>query len=57
MLSNNKNQLISMLSAALQGLAQDRGFGDVPQPRLERPKAVDHGDVACNIALQLSQAW
>ena len=57
MLSNNKNQLISMLSAALQGLAQDRGFGDVPQPRLERPKAVDHGDVACNIALQLSKAW
>lgn len=46
-----------MLSAALQGLAQDRGFGDVPQPRLERPKAVDHGDVACNIALQLSKAW
>lgn len=57
MLSNNKNQLISMLSAALQELAQDRGFGDVPQPRLERPKAVDHGDVACNIALQLSKAW
>ena len=57
MLSNNKNQLISMLSAALQGLAQDRGFGDVPQSRLERPKAVDHGDVACNIALQLSKAW
>jgi arginyl-tRNA synthetase len=57
MLSNNKNQLISMLRAALQGLAQDRGFGDVPQPRLERPKAVDHGDVACNIALQLSKAW
>jgi len=57
MLSNNKNQLISILSAALQGLAQDRGFGDVPQPRLERPKAVDHGDVACNIALQLSKAW
>ncbi|MDH6502789.1 arginine--tRNA ligase [Polynucleobacter sphagniphilus] len=57
MLSNNKNQLISMLSAALQGLAQDRGIGDVPQPRLERPKAVDHGDVACNIALQLSKAW
>jgi arginyl-tRNA synthetase len=24
---------------------------------LERPKAVDHGDVACNIALQLSKAW
>jgi arginyl-tRNA synthetase len=29
----------------------------VPQVRLERPKAADHGDVACNIALQLSKAW
>ena len=57
MLLNNKNQLIQMLSAALQGLAQDRGLGEAPLPRLERPKAVDHGDVACNIALQLSKAW
>ena len=32
-------------------------MGEVPIPRLERPKAVDHGDVACNIALQLSKAW
>jgi arginyl-tRNA synthetase len=57
MLLTNKNRLIQMLSAALQGLAQERGFGDAPMPRLERPKAVDHGDVACNIALQLSKAW
>jgi len=53
----NKNRLIEMLGGALQELAQERGLGDVPQPRLERPKAVDHGDVACNIALQLSKAW
>ena len=57
MLLTNKNRLIQMLSTALQGLAQERGFGEVPTPRLERPKAVDHGDVACNIALQLSKAW
>ena len=57
MLLTNKNRLIEMLSAALKGLAQDRGLGEAPQPRLERPKAVDHGDVACNIALQLSKAW
>ena len=57
MLLTNKNRLIEMLSAALQGLAQERGLGDAPAPRLERPKAVDHGDVACNIALQLSKAW
>ena len=57
MLLTNKNRLIEMLSAALAGLAQERGLGEVPAPRLERPKAVDHGDVACNIALQLSKAW
>ena len=57
MLLTNKNRLIEMFGGALQELAQERGLGDVPQPRLERPKAVDHGDVACNIALQLSKAW
>jgi arginyl-tRNA synthetase len=57
MLLTNKNRLIEMLSSALQGIAQERGLAEVPMPRLERPKAVDHGDVACNIALQLSKAW
>jgi arginyl-tRNA synthetase len=57
MLLTNKNHLIEMLTKALQGLADERGLGEVPQVRLERPKAVDHGDVACNIALQLSKAW
>ena len=57
MLQTNKNRLIDMLSVALKSLAQDRGLEDAPIPRLERPKAADHGDVACNIALQLSKAW
>ena len=57
MLLTNKNRLIEMLSGALQTLAQERELGEAPQPRLERPKAVDHGDVACNIAMQLSKAW
>jgi arginyl-tRNA synthetase len=57
MLLTNKNHLIEMLSAVLESLARERGLGEAPQPRLERPKAVDHGDVACNIALQLSKAW
>ena len=57
MLLTNKNRLIEMLSRALQGLAQERDLGEAPVPRLERPKAVEHGDVACNIALQLSKAW
>jgi arginyl-tRNA synthetase len=57
MLLTNKNHLIEMLTKALQGLADERGLGEVLQVRLERPKAVDHGDVACDIALQLSKAW
>jgi arginyl-tRNA synthetase len=57
MLQTNKNRLIEMLSSALNGMAQERGLDEAPTPRLERPKAVDHGDVACNIALQLSKAW
>ena len=57
MLQTNKNRLIEMLSSALNGMAQERGLDEAPPPRLERPKAVDHGDVACNIALQLSKAW
>ena len=57
MLQTNKNRLIKMLSSALNGMAQERGLDEAPPPRLERPKAVDHGDVACNIALQLSKAW
>jgi arginyl-tRNA synthetase len=57
MLLTNKNHLIEMLTKALKDLADERGLGEVPQVRLERPKADDHGDVACNIALQLSKAW
>jgi len=57
MLLTNKNRLIEMLSDALHEIAQERGLGETPQPRLERPKAFDHGDVACNIALQLAKAW
>jgi arginyl-tRNA synthetase len=57
MLLANKNRLINMLHVALQDIAQERGIAEVPLPRLERPKAVDHGDVACNIALQLAKTW
>jgi arginyl-tRNA synthetase len=57
MLLTNKNHLIEMVTKALQGLADERGLGEVPQVRLERPKAADHGDIACNIALQLAKAW
>jgi arginyl-tRNA synthetase len=59
MLLNHKNQLIASLHAALNAVAQSRSIAvDAPiEPRLERPKSVDHGDVACNIALQVAKAW
>ena len=57
MLLTNKNRLVAMLSAALNILAQEHGQAEPPAPRLERPKAVEHGDVACNIALQIAKAW
>ena len=57
MLLTNKNRLVAMLSAALNSLAQEHGQAEPPAPRLERPKALEHGDVACNIALQIAKAW
>jgi arginyl-tRNA synthetase len=59
MLLNHKTQLIEALRRALSAVADSRGIAqDAPiEPRLERPKSVDHGDVACNIALQIAKAW
>ena len=59
MLSSQKTQLTQCITNALNALAQERGLaaGDFPIPHLERPKVADHGDVACNIALQISKAW
>lgn len=59
MLSSQKIQLTQCITNALNVLALERGLaaGDFPIPHLERPKVADHGDVACNIALQISTAW
>lgn len=59
MLSSQKTQLTQCITNALNALAQERGLaaGEFPIPHLERPKVADHGDVACNIALQISKAW
>ncbi len=59
MLLAQKNQLVHLIANALNAIAQERGLaaGEFPIPHLERPKAVDHGDVACNIALQIAKAW
>ena len=59
MLSSQKTQLTQIITNALNALAQERGLapGEFPIPHLERPKVADHGDIACNIALQISKAW
>ncbi|BEI43539.1 MULTISPECIES: arginine--tRNA ligase [unclassified Polynucleobacter] len=59
MLSSQKTQLTQCITNALNALAQERGLaaGEFPIPHLERPKVADHGDIACNIALQISKAW
>ncbi|BEI41774.1 arginine--tRNA ligase [Polynucleobacter sp. HIN9] len=59
MLSSQKIQLTQCITNALNALAQERGLaaGEFPIPHLERPKVADHGDIACNIALQISKAW
>ena len=59
MLSSQKTQLTQSITNALNALAQERGLlaGEFPIPHLERPKVADHGDIACNIALQIAKAW
>jgi arginyl-tRNA synthetase len=59
MLLNHKTQLIESLRIALNAVANSRGIelDAAIEPRLERPKSVDHGDIACNIALQIAKAW
>jgi arginyl-tRNA synthetase len=59
MLTTQKNQLIQRLNLALQqaALAHNLSPSDLPIPQLERPKSIDHGDIACNIAMQLAKLW
>ncbi len=58
MLPAIKKQIISLMQAALVQIAKERSIFDVlPEPHVERPKVVEHGDLATNIAMQLSKAW
>ena len=53
-----KKQIISLMQAALAEIAKERDIQDsLPEPYVERPKVVEHGDLATNIAMQLSKAW
>jgi arginyl-tRNA synthetase len=58
MLPVTKKQIIHLMQGALAELARDRGISEaLPVPHLERPKVAEHGDIATNIAMQLSKAW
>jgi len=53
MLASQKHQIISLFQNALTPLVA--GTGLQPNVVLERPRDPSHGDVACNIALQLAK--
>jgi arginyl-tRNA synthetase len=53
MLAHQKQQIIALFQAALAPVIQDTGLQ--PNVALERPRDPSHGDVACNIAMQLAK--
>ncbi|MEO6918344.1 MAG: arginine--tRNA ligase [Collimonas sp.] len=53
MLAPQKQQIIDLFNAALQPIVA--GTGLTPTVTLERPRDASHGDVACNIAMQLAK--
>ena len=54
MLSSQKQQIIALFDAALKPILA--GSDLQPSIVLERPRDPSHGDVACNIAMQLAKA-
>jgi arginyl-tRNA synthetase len=54
MLASQKQHIIDLFQAALAPLVA--GTGLAPVVTLERPRDASHGDIACNIAMQLSKA-
>ena len=53
MLAHQKQQIIALFQAALTPLIQ--GSDLQPTVTLERPRDPSHGDIACNIAMQLAK--
>ena len=53
MLAQQKQQIIDLFQAALAPIIADSGLQ--PSVTLERPRDASHGDVACNIAMQLAK--
>ncbi|RXZ37017.1 arginine--tRNA ligase [Oxalobacteraceae bacterium CAVE-383] len=53
MLAEQKHRITEFFQAALQPLLADTGL--TPVVTLERPRDPSHGDVACNIAMQIAK--
>ena len=53
MLSTQKQQIVALFDAALQPHLADTGIA--AEVVLERPRDAAHGDIACNIAMQLAK--
>src|SRR5690606_40059058 len=51
MLAGQQQQLISFIQAAVNQIVPDA----TATVALERPKAAAHGDIACNVAMQLAK--
>ena len=51
MLPEQKQRVIALIAQALHGL----GAADVPV-QLERPKVAEHGDLSCNVAMQVARS-
>ncbi len=59
MLSDTAKQLKNFFSQGLVniGTRLDKDVRTIPEPRLERPKVAEHGDLATNIAMQIAKPW
>jgi arginyl-tRNA synthetase len=56
MLKEQKHTLAALFAQAARELAQAAGQSiDLPEVSLERPRQAEHGDLACNLALQLAR--
>jgi len=58
MLAQQKQHIISLIQHAIAAVIAETGSESqlVPTITLERPRDVAHGDIACNIAMQLAKA-
>lgn len=59
MLFDTALRLKKLFSEALEAIGTRLGkdLTSIPEPRLERPKIAEHGDLATNVALQIAKSW